>query len=310
MKNTTAIVISFLRPAYTIACIESLRRNYPEIEIVVGENAERDEKLAKICQKVGAKYIQLPYDSGVCVGRNMLMKHVETDYVMVGDDDFFYTRDTGADKMLSFLERHPEFDLIGGRVMENGIVRNYQGSIERRRDFLKNTPINLETAEFKTDDETGIRYIKTDLTFNFFVARVEKIIGIPWDEEIKVAYEHESWFIDLQEAKINVAFSPDPIVIHKPEHLRKTVEESKAHPTYKAFRSRRTDKEHFFKHHNLEYVIDMNGYKDYRPGHVVEARKNDTKYVDFCITTYKRPKALERLLLYCKILPDGQYLCG
>jgi len=296
MKNTTAIVISFLRPGYTKACVESLRKMYPEVSILVGENAEHHPELAKVCEEYGAKYIQLPFDSGVCVGRNMLLKHVETEFVLVGDDDFFYEEQTGVDRMVKFMENHPEADLIGGRVIQDGVVRNYQGSIERYANYLNTKPIKLDEAEFAYDSASGLRYIKCDLTFNFFVARVARIKDIPWDEEIKVAYEHLSWFIDMQSAKRNVYFSPEPIVIHKPEHIRKVVETTEVHSTYQAYRMRRCDKERFYSRHKIEYTISMNGAKEYAPNHVFEIRKNDMKFVDVCITTFKRPKALERLL--------------
>ena len=294
MKDVTAIVISFLRPVYTIACIQSLRRTYPEINIVVGENGEFDNELAKVCEQVGAKYVQLPYDSGVCVGRNMLMQHVKSKYVLVGDDDFYYDENTGADKMLQLLETNQGVDLIGGRIRENGIVRNYQGSIEINGRMLVNRPIDIERAEYQTTAD--LRFVKTDLVFNFFIARVDRIWNIPWDDQIKVAYEHESWFIDLQKNNINVYFTPDAIVEHKPEHLRQVVEATKIHATYRAFRMRRTDKERFFRRHNLDYVIDMNGYRDDAPDSPRLKRIDAVKRVDFCITTIKRPEAIKRLL--------------
>lgn len=297
MSDLTAIVISFLRPAYTIACIETLREHYPGIKILVGENGEYEKELAKVCEKVGAKYIKLEYDSGVCQGRNSLMAHVETKYVLVGDDDFFYDEKTGVDKMRLLLESQEQIDLIGGRVRENGIVRNYQGSIDRKGRMIINRPIDVENAEYTSDAHSGLRWIKTDLVFNFFVARTERIKHIPWDDQIKVAYEHESWFIDLQKAGLFVAFSPEPIVEHKPMHLRDAVEKSAQHPTYKAFRMRRTDKERFFRRHKLDFVIDMNGNRDDAPYSPVERTRNDVKHVDFCITTFKRPEALERLLI-------------
>ena len=91
MRNVTAIIISFLRPGYTKACIKSLRTLYPDINILVGENGEFSEDMQDYCDNHDAEYIQLPYDSGVCVGRNELVKQVDTEYVLVGDDDFFYT---------------------------------------------------------------------------------------------------------------------------------------------------------------------------------------------------------------------------
>jgi GT2 family glycosyltransferase len=103
MKNVTAIIISFLRPTYAIGCIESLKCVYPDINVIVGENGEYNNELAEVCRKHGARYIELPFDSGVCVGRNTLMKHVETEYVLVGDDDFFYDETTGVDHMRLLL---------------------------------------------------------------------------------------------------------------------------------------------------------------------------------------------------------------
>lgn len=299
MKNVTAIVISFLRPAYTIACIESLRRMYPEISIIVGENGQRDEKLAKVCQAVGAEYHQLPYDSGVCVGRNTLIRKVTTPYVLVGDDDFLYDEGAGVDDMVAFLEEAPEYDLIGGRVIQGGIVRNYQGHIEYLGSHFKSTPIDLDTQEFAVREVNGrpFRYCPADLTFNYFVARKDKVKDVPWDEEIKVAYEHFSWFYDFKVAGGRVAFSPDPIVIHKPEHIQAEIVQSAQHAEYQAFRNRKTDRERFFRKYGISYTIGMNGTRTDAPNSEREKRGNDTKYVDFCITTFKRPKALERLLL-------------
>jgi GT2 family glycosyltransferase len=293
MKNVTAILISFLRPAYTIACIESLKKTYPDINIIVGENGNAEPELIKTCEKYGIKYLPLPYDSGVCVGRNELVKHVETEYILVGDDDFYYDAGAMIENMVEFLDT-TEFDLIGGRVIQDGIVRNYQGYIEKNHNHFKSTAIDPETATYET--QAGIRYCPADLTFNFFVARTKKVKQVPWDEEIKVAYEHFSWFYDFKVFGGKVAFTPDALVIHKPAHVRAEVNTSESHNQYMAFRNRKEDRERFFGKYGLAYTIGMNGVKTYNPNHIVEKRKNDTKFVDFCITTFKRPEAVKRLL--------------
>lgn len=294
MNDVTAIVISFLRPAYTEACIRSLREQYPDIRIIVGENGHRSVDLDRTCREVGAQYIILPFDSGVCIGRNRLVELVETPYVLVGDDDFLYDENAKADAMHAFLERHPEYDLIGGRILQDGEVKNYQGLVEYRRTHFQTYPIDPD-AQMDTDQD-GFRHCPADLTFNYFVARTEKVRSVPWDEEIKVAYEHFSWFHDFKNAGGKVAFSPDPIVIHKPEHIRAIVEASGSHAEYQAFRNRKSDKERFFAKYGIRYTIGMRGQKNYAPDHLLESRKNDTKHVDFCVTTFMRPKALERLL--------------
>jgi GT2 family glycosyltransferase len=270
---------------------------YPDIKIVVGENGHRDSGLANVCDTVGAEYIQLPYDSGVCVGRNTLMGYVTTDYVLVGDDDFYYDAEARVNSMREFLDVHTEYDLIGGRVREHGIVKNYQGTMEKLSTHFQSYPINADTAEYKRDERSGLRYCSADLTFNYFVARTEKVRAVPWDDEIKVAYEHFSWFYDFKCAGGKVAFTPDAIVVHKPEHIANKLAGTAEQSIYAAFRNRKSDKDRFFAKYNITYTIGMNGQKTYAPDHIVEVRKNDTKFVDFCITTFKRPKALERLLL-------------
>ena len=314
MKNTTAILISFLRPGYTKACVESLQREYPDIKIIVGENGNWDRKMDAFCQARGVKYINLPYDSGVCIGRNELMKEVKTEYVLIGDDDFYYDKNAKLEEMQTFIENHPEFDVIGGRVSVDGIVGNYQGHIKRFDDHLETTPIKEgDDCGMNRDEKSGLRYCPADLTFNYFIGRTEKIIKTPWDEKIKVAYEHYSWFLDFKEAGGKVAFSPDPIVIHKPQEI-----DPEQAPEYAAFRMRRCDKERFYEKLGIKYHICMNGRIELAPGYSLEEYDRDTgnktkdeapeimkkeikkvsvKYVDFCITTFLRPQAVERLLM-------------
>lgn len=292
MKNVTAVIISFLRPGFTKACIESLRFNYPDIQIVVGDNGGENAEMRAFCEAYDARYFALPYDAGVCVGRNELMKRVDSKYVLVGDDDFFYTPSAAVEKMKQFLDSHDEFDLIGGRVSEHGNLRNYQGLIERHPTYFHIHPISPDLSEDERDDVSGLRYTKVDLTFNYFLARADVIRPVPWDEEIKVAYEHLSWFVDFQAAGGRVAYTPDAVVVHKPAHVNPEQANE-----YASFRNRRSDKERFFKRYGIDFTITMNGSKDYKPDHLFEHRKNDTKFVDFCITTFKRPEALRRLLI-------------
>ena len=293
MNNLTALIITFLRPEYTKACIKSLREQYPDIKIIVAENGKSNQDMAEFCFDHDAKYHVMPYDSGVCYARNRLVEFAKTEYVLVGDDDFFYTPDAKVDQMLTFLESNKLFDLIGGRVEEGGVVKNYQGYLEFKNGHLNMHPVDLR-GRFLVETTSHLCYNKVDLTFNFFVARKESIKDIPWDEKIKVAYEHSDWFISMKKAGRNVAFSPDPIVVHKPNINAKVPEQ------YKKFRNRRTDKNRFYSKHNIIYIDDMNGRRTYGPG------RDAISKIDMCITTFMRPDLLERLLLsIVKYYPDA-----
>lgn len=262
MNNLTAILINFLRPRYTIDCIKTLRKNYPDIKIMVGEQLkdrkDRDQRLRRACIEYRASWRLLPYDCGVGAGRNELIRQSNTDYILVGDDDFFYDKKAKVDKMLTFLE-NTDFDLIGGRIIENKVLRNYQGYIKFYKDHIVTEPIDGVEAEKIKEVEpvSGLRYTKCDLTFNFFVIRKDVAQAHAWDENIKVAYEHHHFFVHLKKAGKKVAFSPDPVVKHK-------MQDYPAPREYRRLRLRRSDKEYYYDSLGIDYSIGISGSKIYR----------------------------------------------
>lgn len=303
MNDVTAIIVSFLRPEYTVACVKSLRETYPGIRIVVGENGYPDRGLAAACARAGARYVRLPFDCGVTGARNRLVSLVETPYVMVGDDDFLYDHGALADHMRVFLADHSDYDLIGGRVSVDGRVQNYQGRVTRHPDHFTTEPIDPEKESFEISHFFGpedhprvrpFRYCDADLTFNYFIARTEKVRSVPWDEEIKVAYEHFSWFHDFRSAGHRVAFSPEPVVIHKPKSVRVRLHDTPQHAEYMRYRGRKSDKERFFGKYGITHAIGMNGRRTDAPQ---AAGRIDCRGIDFVVTTLKRPQSLTRLLL-------------
>ncbi len=255
MKHTTALLISFLRPEYTMACVKSLRENYPDIQILVGDNGEFNQELKDFINEHGGRYFVLPYDSGVSYARNRLMELMTTEYVLVGDDDFFYDKNARADDMEKFMLGHPEYVLIGGRISNKGVVANYQGVINILPDHLHYIPLDPEALEY--DEDSGLNYQTADIVFNYFVARISEIKDVKWDENIKVAFEHSDWFLSLKKAGGRaVAFTPDPVVIHKPEHVG-----VKKIKQYQGYRYRSSDMTYFFTKHGIDYLIGFNDVK-------------------------------------------------
>lgn len=303
----TAIIINFLREPYLWKCIDSLKAMYPDIKIKVGENGEYTEaKKERIESYKGSKYYDLPFDSGVCVGRNSLLKQVRTKYVLVGDDDFMYNADAKVDQMVEFLEANPDYDLVGGRVYQNGSIQNYQGNFTLKNGELKIDKIDVENEEYKICAKSGLRYTKCDLTFNFFVARTKAVREVLWDEGIKVAYEHASFFIAMKEAGKTVAFSPDPVVIHKPKLSERINNE-----LYSKYRMRRTDQKRFFEKHNIHTLTDMRGNTVKSPVMQTEDLEKGDGEITFIIKTLKRQKSLEALMFsIAKYYPNARILVG
>lgn len=259
MKNLTAIVVSFLRPQYTIDCIKSLRETYPKINIIVGEQVKDrgTYELEYACKKYKVEYVKLPWDCGVGNSRNLLIQKVKTEFVLIGDDDFLYDKNAKIDKMLKFM-LNTNFDLIGGRIIEDNVVKNYQGTIEINDKFIRTRPINDNESFSDIELGSDLKYSQVDLTFNFFIIRKQTALKYPWDPNIKVAWEHHHFFIILKKAECKIAYSPEPIVKHKFQNYPRTLE-------YQSFRSRKSDKQYYFSSLGIDYCIDIHNQKILNP---------------------------------------------
>ncbi|MCX6785936.1 MAG: glycosyltransferase [Candidatus Komeilibacteria bacterium] len=275
MKNQlTALIVSFFRIEYLELCVKSLREIYPDINIIVGNNGGDPESKRAICQKYQADYYDLPFDCGICVGRNMLVDLIKTPYTLIGDDDFLYTKDAKLELMLDLI-KNSNFDMVGGRAREGGKVRDYQGFIEDHGNYMIWRKLN----------DNGAKLQPADITFNFFIGKTEVLKQVRWDESIKISYEHSTFFIDLKRAGFKAAYSPLPIVEHKPP-----VKISKTdYDTYLLYRRRTNDKKAFYEKYKLDYTIDMSGRRD-------EYDSTKMAEVDFLITTFDRYPQLEKLL--------------
>lgn len=294
LNKCTAIIKTFLRDDYFFECYTSLKRTYPEIKVLVADSGEDSPEKSKFIADNDIEYYKLPFDSGICVGRNFLMEKVKTPYVLIGDDDFQYSDTAKVDEMIKFLDKHPQYDLIGGRIIEGGVLRNYQGFFRKEGKTMIYDKLDI-TSGVKNDG--GLSFKECDLTFNFFVARSETIRATKWDERIKVRYEHSTFFIDYKANGFKVVFSPEPIVVHKPN-----IKIRNNHKNYPYYRGRANDKKIFFTRFGIEKAIDMNGRLD---------TFDDNTYADvaFLINTFERRNCLERLLFsIAKYYPSANIL--
>lgn len=180
------------------------------MNILVGENWEKDKEIEKAVKKVGGKYYVFPKNSGNSYVRNRLLEKVKTKYVFVGDDDFFFTKPAKVDKMVKFLDENDEFDAIGGVHKTNKITRYHNFLIERDRNMVK---FIKNPRPYEKDKKSGLRYCEADSIANFFVGRTDRLVQ--WNEKLISSYEHPLFFIDMKEAGRKMAFTPDCVVWHK-----------------------------------------------------------------------------------------------
>jgi hypothetical protein len=178
----------------------------------------------------------LPYDSGVSVGRRLLLSQVETEYFVLVDDDNEFSEQSGLQKGLGKL-KEKGCDLLGGiyvnyypldslyqilvaikhpHLMKNGIIRKtetgvYTGSIDDKDDQIEIKFNPKRISNNKTD------CYRTDFSNNFFIARTDVIRAFGgWKHDGLKNGEHMQFFIDAKRAGVYVCSDESFRINHYP----------------------------------------------------------------------------------------------
>jgi GT2 family glycosyltransferase len=171
-----------------------------------GRKTDRKLSLYQDLRKHGATIIDKPFDVGLSVKRNALVKAATEPYIFLTDDDIMIDDQLALDRMRAVLDARPDIGLVAA------LVKNESGSpftsdgyahglrLEKIGRMLKRTaaPRHLEKAPMR--DGTDTLYMVVDQPVNCFLARAEIFDGMEWDARIKVEFEHMDWFIRLKEA--------------------------------------------------------------------------------------------------------------
>ena len=248
LSDVTALVCTFLRDEYLFNCVRSLKNTYPSIRVLVADDGHISDVKEHGLRALGVeKYIRMPFNVGICAKRNTLLTYVETPYILIGDDDFTYTVSTRLQDLHQMMDI---CDLAGGAMLEEGVNLKHFESV-----FLQQSDGGLLFKDIVEDyvrSSAGIRYAFADLVFNFFIAKTTTIRGVGWEENIKVCYEHEDFFLGLHQQSVKVAYCPDSVV----QHRTLLIPDSKE---YYEYRLNIADKDAFFAKWGFAYVQDQQG---------------------------------------------------
>jgi len=196
--NLTAVIKTFERPEVLKRLVKSLRRMYPNMSVIVVDDSREPVGLE------GVETIVMPYDSGVSAGRSEALKHVETPYLMLLDDDFIFHRHTNILHVLKKLECLLEVDIIGGDV----IYLPFYRKIDYAQEGLHPTKA-LSLAKLGT--QIGGMKVH-DKVANFYIARTQSIRKVGWDPQIK-RLDHADFFTRAK-GVLTTVFDPDFKVLH------------------------------------------------------------------------------------------------
>lgn len=177
--SVTAIVKTFERREQLLRLLESLRRLFPNVPVIVADDSRQP------AQHPGVRTLALPFDVGVSAGRQAALAAVNTEYTWVLDDDFVLYRASRLGRVLATLNQQPRLDIIGGPVINVPLVIKQSGA---------GSPIYYTEAEplLPLGSRVGNLVVR-DKVLNFFVGRTERLRLVGWDPALK-RLDHADFF--------------------------------------------------------------------------------------------------------------------
>ena len=180
--DCTVVIKTFLRPECLRKCVKSIREYYPTIQIIVADDSFNKDDKIKIDDKGINEYIILPFDSGLSVGRNELLKRVKTPFFVLVDDDTIFTEETKLEWALYVL-KNTRFDIVAGLYKPD----KFYGGLRKTSDEKH------LIRDFGHYDEILDGFPVYDFVPNFFVAKTDKVRNFGWCDKLKVQ-EHTEFF--------------------------------------------------------------------------------------------------------------------
>jgi len=248
MQEVTVIVTAFSRPDSLRKCVKSIRKFYPDVEIIVSDNGKADPVLNyELVKDYKCRYLGLPFDSGASHAKNAALDVITNKYAVIIDDDFEFTENTKLEKFKAILDSDESVGIVGGKpITPKGKVGTIGSRllINKERKIFWRFPI--ENPEWK--EVRGIKYYYADYTRQFLMIR--NVRDIRWDDDLKIGGLHVAFFLNIKlHTDWKVAYVPEVEVIHY-----------RAHPNeeYMAYRRRKDFKKKFYENTGLRYGVFHN----------------------------------------------------
>src|SRR5262249_15571600 len=140
----------------------------------------------------GCRFYRLPTDVGICLGRNFLLRHVETRYFVLLDDDLEFTASTSLERLQAVLDGDPGCAIAAGEFVNWGWqLAAFHGHAEVEGTEIVKYVYGSQAPSVVVN---GVRCVPCRLTQNFFMGNLAwfRTREIRWDERLKVR-EH-IWF--------------------------------------------------------------------------------------------------------------------
>lgn len=189
---------TFLRDQKLLNAIRGILDTMPEVTIIVadcGNDSPEKQKVYNEITKDGHSVIHLPYDSGFGAMSNTIVEALDTEFLLIGSDDFSFSPSsvrTGIEKMLNVLET-TDVDIASGRVRGP-----YEFDLEDLGDTIIEHRVNIS--------QPYLWFHEVDLTVNYSLVKRRVFEKVRWDNDVKIGGgEHGAFFVDAKRAGFKTA---------------------------------------------------------------------------------------------------------
>lgn len=249
MQEVAIIITAFSRPDSLRKCVKSIRKFYPDVEIIVSDNGKPDSVLNyELVKDYKCRYLGLPFDSGASHAKNAALEATSKKFVVIIDDDFEFIERTKLEKFKTILDGDKSIGIVGGKPITGKGRVGTVGSrilINKEKETFWRFPI--ENPEWK--EVEGIKYYYADYTRQFLMIRNSG--DIRWDNDLKMGGDHIVFFINIKlYTNWKVAYVPEVEVVHH--------RASRKDKKYMFYRRRRDFKKKFYEKTGLRFGVFHN----------------------------------------------------
>src|SRR5581483_2609476 len=111
LSDITILITSFLRPGYLLDCVQGIRLQMPDAQILIVDDSDDRVNPMPYLTVPNCEFVMMPFDAGLSAKRNRGVQQCTTKYLLMGSDDFdFSTHEAkaGVLKLLKVLDEHPD----------------------------------------------------------------------------------------------------------------------------------------------------------------------------------------------------------
>ncbi|XP_065108639.1 beta-1,4 N-acetylgalactosaminyltransferase 1-like [Paramisgurnus dabryanus] len=236
-SQVTITTKTFLRYRELNVLINSIRKFYPEIKIIIADDSMTPKKVLG----ENIEHYIMPPGQGWFAGRNLALSQVDTKYFLWVDDDYVFSNSTQIEKFVEIMEKVPELDVVGGSVGSNQFYFHlkYEEGIEEEGGCLRRMH---KLKHQSVPGFNGCYFV--DGVVNYFLARTEAVRRVGFDPFLK-RVGHTEFFMDGL-GKLLIASCKGLSVGHQPKKIK---------AKYRHFRfpgkrdGRKKVGHHYFKNH-------------------------------------------------------------